>query len=87
MGKRFRDDCFPGSAQAFAQTPSRNGFVCRHGGDRVQADGVYDLLIGTYTGSGKSEGIYVYRFDTKQRRAHAPGVGADGESVVSRREP
>ncbi|SAL17735.1 lactonase family protein [Caballeronia telluris] len=31
----------------------------------VSADGVYDLLIGTYTGSGKSEGIYVYRFDTK----------------------
>jgi 6-phosphogluconolactonase len=24
---------------------------------------VYDLLIGTYTGGGKSEGIYVYRFD------------------------
>jgi 6-phosphogluconolactonase len=28
------------------------------------ADGVYDLIVGTYTG-GKSEGIYVYRFDTK----------------------
>jgi 6-phosphogluconolactonase len=28
------------------------------------ADGVYDLLVGTYTGP-KSEGIYVYRFDTK----------------------
>ncbi|WP_213777439.1 lactonase family protein [Caballeronia sp. dw_276] len=25
---------------------------------------VYNLLVGTYTGSGKSEGIYVYRFDT-----------------------
>jgi 6-phosphogluconolactonase (cycloisomerase 2 family) len=25
---------------------------------------VFDLLVGTYTGSGKSEGIYVYRFDT-----------------------
>ena len=24
---------------------------------------VYNLLVGTYTGSGKSEGIYVYRFD------------------------
>jgi 6-phosphogluconolactonase len=24
---------------------------------------VFDLLVGTYTGSGKSEGIYVYRFD------------------------
>jgi len=30
----------------------------------VPADGVYNLLVGTYT-SGKSEGIYVYRFDTK----------------------
>ncbi|ACC71268.1 lactonase family protein [Paraburkholderia phymatum] len=28
------------------------------------ADGVYDLIVGTYTGP-KSEGIYVYRFDTK----------------------
>jgi 6-phosphogluconolactonase len=28
------------------------------------ADGVYNLLVGTYTG-GKSEGLYVYRFDTK----------------------
>ncbi|MFM0724770.1 lactonase family protein [Paraburkholderia strydomiana] len=30
----------------------------------VPADGVYNMLVGTYT-SGKSEGIYVYRFDTK----------------------
>ncbi|GAB2886923.1 lactonase family protein [Paraburkholderia jirisanensis] len=28
------------------------------------ADGVYDLLVGTYTGP-RSEGLYVYRFDTK----------------------
>ncbi|HEX7936378.1 MAG TPA: lactonase family protein [Paraburkholderia sp.] len=28
------------------------------------ADGVYDMLVGTYTG-GRSEGLYVYRFDTK----------------------
>ena len=28
------------------------------------ADGTtFDLLVGTYTGSGKSQGIYVYRFD------------------------
>ncbi|MFP3565949.1 lactonase family protein [Paraburkholderia sp. SIMBA_030] len=32
------------------------------------ADGVYDLLVGTYTG-GKSEGLYVYRFDTKTGEA------------------
>jgi 6-phosphogluconolactonase len=27
-------------------------------------DGVYDLIVGTYTG-GKSEGLYVYRFDSR----------------------
>ncbi|RDK00472.1 lactonase family protein [Paraburkholderia lacunae] len=32
------------------------------------ADGVYDLLVGTYTGGG-SEGLYVYRFDTKTGEA------------------
>ena len=34
------------------------------GSGAVPADGVYDMLVGTYTG-GKSEGLYVYRFDTK----------------------
>ncbi len=34
----------------------------------VPADGVYDLIVGTYTG-GRSEGIYVYRFDTKTGEA------------------
>jgi len=34
----------------------------------VPADGVYDMIVGTYTG-GKSEGIYVYRFDTKTGEA------------------
>ncbi|WP_256701785.1 lactonase family protein [Burkholderia sp. SRS-W-2-2016] len=34
----------------------------------VPADGVYMMLVGTYT-SGKSEGIYVYRFDTKSGAA------------------
>jgi 6-phosphogluconolactonase len=30
----------------------------------ASADGAtFDLLVGTYTGSGKSQGIYVYRFD------------------------
>ncbi len=46
------------------------------------ADGVYDMLVGTYTG-GKSEGIYVYRFDTKTGEATRVSVGADGQSVVS----
>ncbi len=34
------------------------------GAGSALADGVYNLLVGTYTG-GKSEGLYVYRFDTK----------------------
>lgn len=33
-------------------------------GQTPPADGVYDLIVGTYTG-GKSEGLYVYRFDTR----------------------
>ncbi|MFD1027870.1 lactonase family protein [Paraburkholderia sabiae] len=41
------------ATQAFAQ-----------GTAAAPADGVYDLVVGTYTGP-KSEGIYVYRFDTK----------------------
>ncbi len=31
--------------------------------------GAFDLLIGTYTAPGKSEGIYVYRFDTRSGSA------------------
>ncbi|MBU7437636.1 lactonase family protein [Paraburkholderia fungorum] len=45
------------ASHAFAQDPGP-----------VPADGVYDMLIGTYTG-GKSEGLYVYRFDTKTGEA------------------
>lgn len=30
---------------------------------------LYDLLIGTYTANGKSEGIYVYRFDARTGQA------------------
>ncbi|SAK49448.1 3-carboxymuconate cyclase-like protein [Caballeronia calidae] len=55
------------AAQAFAQTaaaPATPGAAS--GAATLNASGgeVYDLLIGTYTGGGKSEGIYVYRFDT-----------------------
>jgi len=42
------------AASAFAQSSAA----------AASADGIYDLLVGTYTG-GKSEGLYVYRFDTK----------------------
>jgi 6-phosphogluconolactonase len=41
------------AAHAYAQEPAA-----------APADGVYDLLVGTYTGAG-SDGIYVYRFDAK----------------------
>lgn len=42
------------ATQAFAQMPS----------SAAPADGVYDMIVGTYT-AGKSEGLYVYRFDTR----------------------
>jgi len=42
------------ATHAFAQTPS----------SAAPADGVYDMIVGTYT-AGKSEGLYVYRFDTR----------------------
>ncbi|HTH61005.1 MAG TPA: lactonase family protein [Paraburkholderia sp.] len=42
------------ATHAAAQTPS----------PAAPADAVYDMIVGTYT-SGKSEGLYVYRFDTR----------------------
>ncbi|WP_277185619.1 lactonase family protein [Caballeronia sp. BR00000012568055] len=50
------------AAQAFAQTPT--AAASSSGAPATLSPDVYDLLIGTYTGGGKSEGIYVYRFDT-----------------------
>jgi len=47
------------ATHAFAQTSSSAP---------APANGVYDLIVGTYTG-GKSEGLYVYRFDTKTGEA------------------
>ena len=55
------------AAQAFGQAATTGGATATASGAAVAgASGgeVYDLLIGTYTGGGKSEGIYVYRFDT-----------------------
>lgn len=45
------------AAHAFAQSPATAG------------SGAYDLLVGTYTASGKSDGIQVYRFDPQSGRA------------------
>ena len=42
------------ATQALAQTSS----------SAAPADGVYDLIVGTYT-AGSSEGLYVFRFDTR----------------------
>lgn len=42
------------ATHAFAQTSSSD----------APANGVYDMIVGTYT-AGKSEGLYVYRFDTR----------------------
>jgi 6-phosphogluconolactonase len=47
------------AAPSFAQSAPGAADTSAAGGN-----GIYDLLIGTYTGSGKSEGIYVYRFDS-----------------------
>ncbi|AET88652.1 6-phosphogluconolactonase [Burkholderia sp. YI23] len=61
------------AAQTFAQsapasaTPATSATPgAASGTAAVGASGgpVFDLLVGTYTGGGKSEGIYVYRFDT-----------------------
>ncbi|WP_322043092.1 lactonase family protein [Paraburkholderia sp. J67] len=46
------------ATQAFAQTGAGAAPA------DVAGNGVYDLIVGTYTGA-KSEGIYVYRFDSK----------------------
>ena len=73
------------ASQAFAQTPSATASSAMAA--TASADGVYDLLIGTYTGSGKSEGIYVYRFDTKNgeltRLASAQAVNPSSRSAPS----
>ncbi|WP_035567199.1 lactonase family protein [Caballeronia sordidicola] len=50
------------AAQAFAQGAGTAAGTSTTASD-ASGNGVFDLLVGTYTGSGKSEGIYVYRFD------------------------
>ncbi|CAG9215114.1 6-phosphogluconolactonase (Cycloisomerase 2 family) [Paraburkholderia tropica] len=42
-------------------------------GAQAAGNGVYDLIVGTYTG-GKSEGLYVYRFDSKTGDAQQVSV-------------
>jgi 6-phosphogluconolactonase (cycloisomerase 2 family) len=65
--KSFAVICSFAAAQAFAQGAGATNAdpANANAPATVAADGVYDLLIGTYTAGGKSEGIYVYRFDTK----------------------
>ncbi|WP_421079190.1 lactonase family protein [Paraburkholderia sp. A1RO-5] len=54
------------ATQAFAQTSA--GALAD-----TAANGVYELIVGTYTG-GKSEGLYVYRFDSKTGDARQVSV-------------
>lgn len=51
----------------------------------VQSDGKIDLLIGTYTDSGDSEGIYVYTFDTDSGtlRYKNKATGIDNPSFLT----
>jgi len=46
---------------------------------------VFNLLIGTYTSPGKSEGIYVYRFDTETGAAtyHSKAAGIANPSYLA----
>ncbi|SAL60625.1 3-carboxymuconate cyclase-like protein [Caballeronia udeis] len=50
------------AVQAFAQGAGAAAGASTNASG-ASGNGVFDLLVGTYTGSGKSEGIYVYRFD------------------------
>ncbi|MDR5833416.1 lactonase family protein [Caballeronia sp. LZ034LL] len=55
------------AAQSFAQTPAApasTSSAADGAAGNAAGSQVFDLLIGTYTAGGKSEGIYVYRFDT-----------------------
>src|SRR5690606_8411181 len=51
-------------------------------------DSNYNLLIGTYTHSGKSDGIYVYKFNVEtgefSYRSEAPGVKNPSYLTVSK---
>lgn len=60
------------AASAFAQSAAP-GTSNANAAAKTSADGVYDLIVGTYTG-GKSEGLYVYRFDTKTGDAQPVSV-------------
>lgn len=55
------------ATQAFAQTSAGASPA------DTAAGGVYDLIVGTYTGA-KSEGLYVYRFDSKTGDAQQVSV-------------
>jgi 6-phosphogluconolactonase len=63
-------------------TAATHAFAQGASGGPAPTDGVYDLIIGTYTGP-KSEGIYVYRFDTKTGEAtQVSSVKTDNPSYV-----
>lgn len=49
--------------QTFAQSAADSSQLSQ--ANVAQGKEMFDLLVGTYTGNGKSEGIYVYRFDPR----------------------
>lgn len=74
------------AAQVFAQapgTPDASSGAALAGGSCGQ---VYDLLIGTLYGQREERRHLRLSFRYRQRRTVTHRVGADGESVVSRRE-
>lgn len=56
--------------------------------DEIYADGDYNLLVGTYTKQGKSDGIYVYNFNVKtgdfSLKSNAPGIANPSYLAVSK---
>lgn len=61
-------------------------FSMAHG--QLSASKIFNLLIGTYTSPGKSEGIYVYTFNAEtgefSYKSEAPGITNPSYMVVSR---
>lgn len=64
--------------------------LVHYGGGPVEvaADGDYNLLVGTYTKEGKSDGIYVYDFNVKSGEfgliSNAPGIANPSYLAISK---
>ncbi|MGI4985651.1 MAG: lactonase family protein [Janthinobacterium lividum] len=60
----FAQPSTPSTPSTPSGTSSNTALADAAPADAATADS-YDLLVGTYTHTGKSEGIYVYRFDSR----------------------